>query len=312
MTLDVAVSDRSGNPVAGLESKSFTLLDNNQPAKIVSFRAVGGETQASDPPVEMTLVLDTVNVSFQQVASARQEIVRFLRQNGGRLVIPVSIVLLTNDGVDAHLQSSTDGTALAAQFSLIDSRLRTIDRAQGNWGAIQRFEFSMRMVDNIVNDEEAKPGRKLLIWVGPGWPMLNGQGFEFNAEAQQRFFDAIVQLSTRFRESHIILSSVSLGDIDPQASSYKNFLKGVVSVKKANPSELALKVLATQSGGRILGPNNDLAGQINSCVVDGSSYYTISFEPPHADRANEYHDLRVQIDQPGLTARTSTGYYNQP
>jgi len=312
MTLDVVVSDKSGNPVAGLESKNFTLLDNNQPAKIVSFRAIGGTTQASDPPVEMTLVLDTVNVGFQQVAFARQEIVRFLRQNGGRLAFPVSILLLTNDGVAVHLESSSDGNALAAQFSQIDSRLRTTDRAQGAWGAIQRFEFSMQMVNNIVSDEEAKSGRKLLVWVGPGWPMLNGPGIDFNAQAQQRFFDAIVQLSTQLRESHIILSSISAGDVDPQASSYKSFLKGVTSAKKADPSKLALKVLATQSGGRVLGPNNDLVAQISSCVVDGSSYYTLAFEPPHADRANEYHDLRVQIDQPKLTARTSTGYYNQP
>lgn len=312
MTLDVVVMDRAGNPVAGLERKNFTLFDNNQPAKILSFRAIGGAPQDSDPPVEITLVLDTVNVGFQQVAFARDEISKFLRQNGGHLVKPVSIVLLTNDGVGTHLQSSTDGNALAAQLSQLDSKLRTITRAQGNWGDIERFSFSMQMFGNILDGQEAKSGRKLLIWVGPGWPMLNGRAIEFNAEAQQRYFDAIVQLSTRFRESHVDLYSVSPGTVDPLASSYKEFLKGVVSVKKANPSDLALKVLATQSGGRILGPNSDLVGQINTCVSDGSSYYMISFDRPRADRADEYHDLRIQIDQPGLTARTNTGYYNQP
>jgi hypothetical protein len=38
----------------------------------------------------------------------------------------------------------------------------------------------------------------------------------------------------------------------------------------------------------------------------------LSFDPPRADRANEYHDLKVQVGKPGLVARTSTGYYNQP
>jgi VWFA-related protein len=312
MTLDVVVSDKSGNPIASLDRKNFTLFDNNQPAKIVSFRAIGGAPQDSDPPVEVTLVLDTVNVGFQQIAFARDEIGRFLRQNGGHLVKPVSIVLLTNDGVGTHLQSSTDGNALASQLSQVDSKLRTITRAQGNWGDIERFSFSLEMFGNILEDQDAKPGRKLLIWVGAGWPMLNGRAIEFNAEAQQRYFDAIAQLSTRFRESQVVLYSVSPGNLDPLASSYKEFLKGVVSVKKANPSDLALKVLATQSGGRILGPNSDLVGQINSCVSDGSTYYAISFDPPRADRANEYHDLRVQIDQPGVTATTNTGYYNQP
>jgi hypothetical protein len=31
-----------------------------------------------------------------------------------------------------------------------------------------------------------------------------------------------------------------------------------------------------------------------------------------ADHANEYHDLKVLVNQPELTARTRTGYYNQP
>jgi len=67
-----------------------------------------------------------------------------------------------------------------------------------------------------------------------------------------------------------------------------------------------------QSGGRVLGPNNDLAAQIGSCVQDARSFYTLSFDPPRADRASEYHDLKVVVATPGLTARTNTGYYNQP
>lgn len=62
--------------------------------------------------------------------------------------------------------------------------------------------------------------------------------------------------------------------------------------KKANPGNLALKVLATQSGGYILGPNNDLASQIDQCVAGSGPYYAISFDPPRAEHANEYHDLR--------------------
>jgi hypothetical protein len=55
-----------------------------------------------------------------------------------------------------------------------------------------------------------------------------------------------------------------------------------------------------------------LAGQINTCVQDASTFYTLSFDPPRANKPNEHHDLKVQIDKPGLKAHTSTGYYNQP
>jgi len=33
---------------------------------------------------------------------------------------------------------------------------------------------------------------------------------------------------------------------------------------------------------------------------------------PPAAEPNEYHELRVQVDRPGLSGRTTSGYYNQP
>jgi len=47
-------------------------------------------------------------------------------------------------------------------------------------------------------------------------------------------------------------------------------------------------------------------------MADIGAYYTLQFAVPQAAGANEYHDLKLTVDQPGLTARTSTGYYNQP
>jgi hypothetical protein len=42
--LDVSVTDQSGKSVAGLTPTDFTLLDNEQPQKILSFQAVDGKT----------------------------------------------------------------------------------------------------------------------------------------------------------------------------------------------------------------------------------------------------------------------------
>ena len=67
----------------------------------------------------------------------------------------------------------------------------------------------------------------------------------------------------------------------------------------------------SQTGGRILGPDNDLAGQINQCIADANAFYRLSFDPPRADHADEYHDLQVQVNQPGMMVRTNSGYYNR-
>jgi hypothetical protein len=93
---------------------------------------------------------------------------------------------------------------------------------------------------------------------------------------------------------------------------YGSYLKGVKTADGAYPPNLDLKVLAVQSGGRVLGPGDNITEQIDRCIEDAQAYYRLSFDPPPADGPNEYHDLKVQIDKPKLTARTSTGYYNQP
>jgi VWFA-related protein len=93
---------------------------------------------------------------------------------------------------------------------------------------------------------------------------------------------------------------------------YQQFLKGVSAPERVDYGDLDLQVLAVQSGGQVLFGSNDLATLIDQCVADASAYYVLSFKPPVAAHPNEYHDLTIQIDKPGLKARTRTGYYAQP
>src|ERR1700685_3493189 len=79
ITLDVQATDKSGAAVRGLQKQDFTLLDDKQPKTILSFRALdGGAGAATDPPVEMVLVVDAVNTSFEAVGVERHELKKFL------------------------------------------------------------------------------------------------------------------------------------------------------------------------------------------------------------------------------------------
>jgi hypothetical protein len=64
--LDVLVTDRSGKPVPGLREQDFTVLDDQQPSPIVSFRALSEPADNSNPETrtEIVLILDEVNTSY--------------------------------------------------------------------------------------------------------------------------------------------------------------------------------------------------------------------------------------------------------
>jgi len=313
--LDVVVSDAAGQPVLGLEPSDFKLLDDNQPRRILSFRSFDGVTVKANPPVEVILVFDTVNLPFSQVSFIHQELARFLSLNGGHLSQPVSIMLLTEAGLRIQPRPSVDGNALLSVLDQVKAQVHTISGAMGAEGQLQRLQLSLRQMTAIAENEARKPGRKLLIWVGPGWPMLTSSDFSSSDKDQRRYFDAIVELSSRLREARMVVYSVAPTYVERRgenAFQYQAFLKGVTSARKADTGNLSVKVLAAQSGGLILGPDNDVVSQIDRCIADAGAFYTISFDPPRAEHADEFHDLKVQVAQPGLTVRTSTGYYNQP
>jgi VWFA-related protein len=310
------VTDKSGKSASGLERKDFTLLDNGQPAKIVSFSAFNAVASNPDPPVEVILVIDTVNHKLRKVPDVQPDVVKFLRQNGGHLVQPVSIFRLSESGLSVTPQPSTDGNALVAEISRKDG-LREVSLEKGDL-RIQNSSFqnqaldpqtALRALGSIILMERRKPGRKLLVWVGYGGPV------------GEKSFEWITEFSTRIREARITLSSVTLWR--DGAYPYEFFLKGVKSAGQSTPDNLALEVLAAQSGGHVLeieadesmemaGKKAELVALIDSCVEDASGFYTVTFNPPQTDQLDEYHDLKLEVARPGLTARTSTGYYDQP
>jgi VWFA-related protein len=319
--LDVAATDREGKPFSGLGAKDFTLLDNGLPQKIVSFEAANEATDENERLTEVVLVLDEVNLSPAQLELVKGESIKFLRRNGGHLAEATSVYWFTTSGLYASAKPTTDGNAIAEDVAQHRSPrvLSTVPRnpfMTAESERVARWERSLRAVYSIAVERRGEPGRKLLVWMGFGWPVVHGR-----EEHKDTAFSSLVELSTRIREARMVISEIT-ARTEPAAfsfnDSYKDYLSGVRA-----PSEMeepgmhpyihfALPVLAIQSGGLVLDPLSDISRAIEDCVEDARLFYTVSFDPPHAAKPDEYHDLKVQIETPGLSARTNSGYYNQP
>ena len=115
--LDAVVIDGSGKLVTGLEPRDFTLLDNGHPSTILSLQPFNETTAKPDPPVEVILLIDTLDLPFKLAVHEGDEVGRFLHQNGGRLAHPVSILGLSNTGLWTLAKPSTDGNALAESIA---------------------------------------------------------------------------------------------------------------------------------------------------------------------------------------------------
>jgi VWFA-related protein len=315
ITLNVVVTAKSGKPVSGLQQQDFTVLENNHPQKILSFEAVAGANPNSGPPVNVILLLDGVNTEFSRVAFARLQVEKFLQRDNGVLSRPVALGFL-NDVSVKFTNFSQDGNALIAELNANQAGLRSIGRNQGVYGAGDRLTLSLRALEQLTAAAVAQPGRKLVIWVSPGWPILTGPRIELSSQDQRKLFGEIVNLSNALRNSGITIYSVDpLGTADAvqgRTIYYEEFLKGVKKPQQVQYGNIALQVLAVQTGGRVFNSENDIVAEIAGAMAEANDFYVLTYEGAPGDGPNDYHSIEVKVDQPGLKAHTRTGYYAQP
>ena len=355
--LDVVVDTPAGNPVAGLEAADFSLLDNGQPAKIVSFHAYS-VVVPPHPLVSITLLLDTFQVPRELQRIERTQVEDFLRQNGGHLAQPISLLMLNDTGLWRVGQFSDDGNALADALAhnrvtrfVVDNWTEVAERmgrtsnqslaeaaGTGTVMAFSRAESApiaaLSSLAMIAAAERRQPGRKLLVWVGPGWGTASGNNPTLPADSRQQnqaLFDDIVWFSGLLRLARVSVCSVSAvetrsasGQIEnpPSPSTSPDFtakaMHPATSPLDAAPLALNRKVLAIESGGSAPDPTSgdpvrlDMVQLLGDCVRSPSAFYTLTFNPAPAQHADEYHDLKVNLRAPGLTVRTNTGYYDEP
>src|SRR5271156_3715012 len=284
--LDVVVSPKSGPPVAGRQA-----------------------------PVEVVLVIDAINSDARTVSYERIQIDKFLLAEGGRLAYPVAIAVATDTGVKLAENFSSDGNALRAAMDRDQIGLRDIGRSSGFYGATERLQYSLQALNQVAAGEAPHPGRKIVVWISPGWPLLSGPNVQLDSKQQGEIFAQIVSLSTQLRQARVTLYNVNpigAGESVFRATYYEEFLKGVSKPSQVNLGNLGPQVFAIQIGGLALEFNNYLTALLQQCISDIAPYYELSFAAPAAEHPAEYHHVEIKIAKRDLIARTSQGYYAQP
>lgn len=311
ITLDVVVTPKhGGTAVAGLTAQDFTVLDNGKPQKITSFEAQGGSTA----PVEIILVIDAVDTYYTAISFERAQIDAFLHANDGHLQYPTMVAVFNDRGTEVQNGFSRDGNIVAKLLDNYTVALRSITRSGGIYGAGERLGLAMKAMGQFTAYSANLPGRKLLIWMSPGWPLLSSAAIEISGKQQDEIFRQVIGLSTELRRAQVTVYSIDpLGMNDAGGVNtfyYRNFLNAVKRPRDTQFGDLGLQVLATQTGGQVLNTNNNLTQQLKNVLADTDAYYHLTIEPTPGE-PDEYHKLEVKVSKPGVVARTRTGYYSR-
>jgi VWFA-related protein len=338
--LNVLAVDDSNIPAAGLKPQDFVLMDNGRPLELATFREVNGQQGIAQPHI--ILILDAVNNTSRSIAFEIKEVAKYLASNQGRLIFPTSIATLTSSGFNTS-PTSVDSSVLLQESKTLfkdihpsECRNSSNDAAHAsplsghgdnNIGVSiqkthdgnclnQKFTLSLTALGDLASAQKDVPGRVILVWIGPGWPLLTGPEFlPDTAEIKANFFDHFVELSRTLREAQVTVDAVSSPDMfrQPEYESPpgKSLAEGPLTEKQAAANNLALQAIATESGGRVL-ESNSIAAQIARCVADAQLYYALSFDSIPSSQPDEYHSLQVKVNKPGVTVFTNSLYYAEP
>jgi len=307
--IDVAVTDRKGQPVTGLQSSDFRIQEDGKPRNIVFFRFAGDQPAPAKPtaageysnrggavPHATVILLDLLNEqeqmtgpvisdqltrAFKNIESTDDLYLYFLTTKGE--VSPVHA--LPKPGAALQPAGEPWSRNLAP---LLDTALKTVTafRPQDNLDAKARIEMTTHAIRDLGTQMQVIPGRKNLVWMTRGIP-LNGYSIAAGA---------IVDFSTSIRVLCELLQRVEIA-VYP------------VGAPLDSESNLALNEIAGLTGGRKYAFGG-VGDAVRDATADSRATYQIAYESLSERMVSKHRKLHVTCTRKDARLETVSGLYD--
>lgn len=332
VVLDVVVLDRAGNPVSNLDASQFTILEDGVPQTIKHFEASALTLAGSGkhPPVNGTadlakignapvdiLVFDELNSRFEDMGYARTEMEKYLKRLPEVLPVPTQLVA-AGDSRFVVLRDYTQSRAelLKALDAHLPQYPWQMMRNAGDYGALERMAQTLGILGQIADASKGTLGRKNVVWVGTGYPMVDTTQFDSDDQAKML---AVIKIATQ----RMLASRVALYVVDP--GGVHGQTQEDTSVDGTSPTgasgnglgpfsgKLEFSTFAAATGGEVFAERNDLDRAVEQGLHDASSYYTLTYAPTsNSNDAAAYRKIRIVMRDKSLHAVTRAGYFPGP
>ena len=310
----------------------------------------------------VALVVDDICMSFEDVHHTKRALSKFLNEQVGQGDLVA--VLRTSAGAGTFQQFTSDRRLLdaaierirwrptcgsvssSAPINPLDSMLEPAgdsdvpaDNEREGARAINEMRQSrwasatLSSLNQIVQGLKELPGRKAVVLMSGGLPILDRVGGQTNALIMENVRLVVEHAN---RASVVIYTIDARGLVDvgltaadnlrqplrptPRPDEVYNYQMGPLAARRNQhfDAQDGLIVLAERTGGFNVRNTNDVAGGITRAVEDQSGYYLIGYRPdeatfdPKTGRAN-FNRLSLRVrGRSGLRVRTRSGFFAIP
>jgi Ca-activated chloride channel family protein len=277
----VTVTDHRGANLNGLDQKSFTILDDKVPQKIVSFTN-------EDCPSSVGIVLDisgSMRNTLRDAKEVAQTFVRTMNSDDEFLLLTVSTEPAVTQGFITDTETlarNIDSTRTGGMTALIDTVYLGLNRMR-----------------------DARQPRRALLILSDG---IDNQSRYTQAELLRMALEADVQIYT------IIFENGASGGV-PTGSPFRPSMVGKpgdMARQQQQGSDL-LEKLSEKTGGLHFHVRSQ-ADAKEAAVKAGQalhSQYVIGYHAPESGSGGKWHRVQVKLDKSEAQVYARTGYYER-
>jgi VWFA-related protein len=314
--VDVMVHDANGKPVHGLSASDFSITEDKQPQRVLSFDVYNFDKASISrspnapplpprvfeniPPVPergplYVMLLDLVDTEVDDQMTGRQQILKFIRSKppGTRFA-----VFVTSDKLYLEQGFTDDKDLLYAALNSKkpNSHVPRVFLLGRNYG-YGHPETAVDMLTHIGQYLDGIPGRKNLIWVAGTFPLVIGA-----QEGVASLADNIKAEINSLAQAEVAVFPVNVRGVvvnpegDLTGATTAATLRQAGTGSSVNGSYTVADQIAEATGGQAFYSNNDVAAELNTATEDGASYYTLTYSPPERDD-DKCHNISVKLDK---------------
>lgn len=238
----------------------------------------------------------------------------------------------------SEVDPSTMGGTSMGSIDL-DGFIESANQHAADMRTLNRAEVTANVLATIANSVMDIPGRKNLVWVSEGFPFQIGTGTStddpvpsvgmsaptVNDSVQYRTFQKEIEAAAEeVNDANLAIYPVDARGLmtspnnsasvhNPLPTTQKS-RRPVAPTQATPPRENfdTLDELANRTGGRAFYNANDIQGSVRRAVDDARDSYELDYYPADVDWDGTFHEIKVEVNEPGAEVRYRRGYFALP
>jgi len=241
---------------------------------------------------------------------------------------------LLNNPAGTSPEASPMGTAAASLIASVPGLANQLSEfaAEENLGKTDfRVSYTLAALNSLARTLAGYPGRKNLIWISDTFPfdiVLNSISAKAD-QLQRHYGDDVAMTGSLLSDAQVAVYPVDAralsnntvysagSDPDPMAGGniVGSTLRGGMGASMSGDADdrmaahTTMNDLAEKTGGRAFYNRNDLDRAILESMDDGSTYYTLGYYPDDKQWNNQFRNIHVKVNHPGVKLHYRAGYF---